>query len=87
MRTKIDLFDAQGGGGRKKNQGTVVVPLVRNLLTNNAIFGTVAGAFTRECGFSTIVWLLLSKQSEKSGIPQSAMYLAETVHLKVGRNR
>ena len=28
-------------------------------------------AFTGECGFSTIVWLLLSKQSEKSGIPPS----------------
>ena len=63
------------------------VPFVTNLLTNNAIFGTVAGAFTRECGFSTIVWLLLSKQSEKSGIPQSALYLAETVHLKVSRHR
>ena len=38
-------------------------------------------AFTRECGFSTIVWLLLSKQSEKSGIPPSSMLLQYTLQL------
>ena len=43
-----------------------------------------SGAFTRECGFSTIVWLLLSKQSEKSGIP--TFFDAATVHLTTRYN-